>query len=136
MSDIETFAGKLIKDPTNIKFAEQFIDNLRDIDGIFRAQEDDLFNYKREFPHSMTDSYFAGICRIIFGMHNSFGGILVLGVHDKKRTGGHNKKTIDAERLNTRLREISGVSINVRHTDFGYQDEPENDNPLGSGPIN
>ncbi|MEN8935224.1 MAG: hypothetical protein ABF245_09875, partial [Planktotalea arctica] len=68
MSDLEMFACKLIEDPTNISFANQFINKLQGSDGLFRAQEDDLFDYKKEFPHSMSDSYFAGICRIIFGM--------------------------------------------------------------------
>ena len=127
MSDIEFLAQQLIEDPTNTGLAEDFVSSLRDTDGIFRAQEDDLFDYKREFPHSISDDYFAGICRIVFGMHNSFGGILLLGVHDEKRTGGHNKKIVNIERLNTRLRELSGVSINVRHIHVDLSDTTDGD---------
>jgi hypothetical protein len=115
MSDIEENAQKIIGDPTNTELATRFVSSLHDADGIFRAQEDDLFDYKLEYPHSISDGYFAGICRIILGMHNSYGGILVLGVHDEKRTAGHNKKIVNIERLNTRLRELSNAIINVRH---------------------
>ena len=125
MSEIEVLAQQLVEDPTNTDLAKLFVYSLQDTDGIFRAQEDDLFDYKREYPFSMTDSYFAGICRIIFGLYNSFGGVLVLGVHDKKRTGGHNKKIVNVERLNTRLRELSGLSINVRHIHSDNQGDPE-----------
>ncbi|WP_282048424.1 RNA-binding domain-containing protein [Sulfitobacter mediterraneus] len=125
MSNLEVCAQHLVNDPTNYTIAEDFVLELCDSSGLFRAQEDDLFDYKREYPHSMTDGYFAGICRIIFGFHNSFGGILVLGVHDLKRTGGHNKKFVNVERLNTRLRELSGVSINVRHLDLNYLGDNE-----------
>lgn len=126
MSDIEFLAQQLIADPTNYKLAERFVSSLQDSDGIFRAQEDDLFDYKREYPHSISDGYFAGICRIIFGLHNSFGGILVLGVHDEKRTGGHNKKIVNVERLNTRLRELSDISINLRHIHIDIECSAEN----------
>lgn len=122
MSSIESFAQQLIDDPTNRTLAESFVASIRDATGLFHAQEDDLFDYKREYPHSISDSYFAGICRIAFGMHNSFGGILVLGVHDEKRTGGHNKVIVNVERLNTRLRELSDVSINLRHIHLELKD--------------
>jgi hypothetical protein len=122
MSNIESFAQQLIEDPTNKNLAERFVSSIRDAAGLFHAQEDDLFDYKREYPHSISDSYFAGICRIVFGLHNSFGGILVLGVHDEKRTGGHNKVIVNVERLNTRLRELSDVSINLRHIHLDLED--------------
>ena len=127
MSEIEEYAQKIIVDPTNTELAEHFVSSLRGADGLFRAQEDDLFDYKIEYPHSVSDSYFAGICRIIFGMHNSYGGILVLGVHDEKRTGGHNKKIVNIERLNTRLRELSSMVINVRHIHLDIQGASEAD---------
>lgn len=124
MSEIEEYAQEIIIDPTNSELAEHFIASLRGADGLFRAQEDDLFDYKLEYPHSVSDTYFVGICRIILGMHNSYGGILVLGVHDEKRTGGHNKKIVNIERLNTRLRELSGVVINARHINMNIPITP------------
>lgn len=93
--------------------AEQFVSSLLNNEQKFSAQEDTLFDYKRDFPHSMSDSYFSAIVRLIFAFHNFFGGIAVLGVDDKTRSGGHNKTIPNIERLNTRLRELSGVSINV-----------------------
>ncbi|MFD2738960.1 helix-turn-helix domain-containing protein [Sulfitobacter aestuarii] len=124
---IQQLAASLIAAPTDHLKAEKFLNSLQDAKGIFRAQEDDIFDFKREFPHSFTDSYFAAICRLIFGFHNTFGGIVVLGVDDEKRTAGHNKKIVNIERLNTRLRELSGQSINVRHLHLEDEDEERDD---------
>ncbi|MCK8484191.1 NB-ARC domain-containing protein [Aliiroseovarius sp. S2029] len=112
---IEQSAEQLIRKSADFQNAISLVEQLQDENGVFWAQEDSLFDYKRDYPQNLGDEYFAGICRLIFGFYNSFGGIVVVGVDDQCRTSGHNKKTIDIERLNTRLRELSEVSINVRH---------------------
>ncbi len=128
---VQDQALKLIESPNNYLAADHFLSCLQGEDGLFRAQEDDLFDYKREFPHSNTDAYFAAICRLIFAFYNTFGGIVVLGVDDGTRTAGHNKKIVNIERLNTRLRELSGHSINVKHLHVKVEDvDSENTKPI------
>jgi hypothetical protein len=106
----------LLADPASPAKAEAFVRSLlAENSSLFVAQEDTLFDYKRDYPHSLTDDYFAAICRLVFAFHNSFGGVIIIGVHDEKRTGGHNKIIVNIERLNTRLRELSGHSINAKH---------------------
>lgn len=115
-------ANRLLSE-SNQENAEDFVETLKNSDGIFTSQEDTMFDYKLEFPHSMSDPYFIAIVRLILAFHNSFGGVVVVGVNDATRTSGHNKKIVNIERLNTRLRELSGVSINVVHISVGDVDE-------------
>ena len=104
-----------ISNPSDTDAARAFVASIRNQEGIFFAQEDTLFDYKREFPHSISDDYFIAICRLSFAFYNSFGGIIIVGVHDETRRGGYNKTIVNIERLNTRLRELSGHSINIKH---------------------
>lgn len=114
-SSIEEAAERLIAQPLRREFAENFQRLILSDEEIYWAQEDTLFDYKLEFPHSGSDSYFAGFVRISLGFYNSFGGVIVVGVHDEARTGGHNKKIVNIERLNSRIRELTGVSIGIKH---------------------
>ena len=43
--------------------------------------------------------------RLICGLHNVYGGIIIFGVNDKTRKPGKNKVKIDTESFNTFLRE-------------------------------
>ncbi|WP_191254328.1 RNA-binding domain-containing protein [Kordiimonas sediminis] len=81
----------------------QIIDQLTDENGIFVEEECLFFDYKADFPFSRSDDYFGGILRLICALHNTHGGVIVFGVHDTLRTGGHNKVIINIESFNAVL---------------------------------
>lgn len=83
----------------------EFLKNSHNDDGIFSAQESDMFDYKAEYPFSNSDDFFASILRLICALHNTYGGIIVFGVHDTERTAGKNKVIVDDEKINRKLRE-------------------------------
>lgn len=86
------------------------------VDGLsFAAQEDTYFDYKEAFPFSTSDEYFFGIVRLVCAFHNTYGGLLLFGVHDRDRTAGHNKVRVNIERFNTRLREVLVAPVECRH---------------------
>ena len=78
-----------------------FIDTDR---GEIFPQESVTWDYKQEWPFSFSDDYFGGLVRLICAFRNTLGGIIFFGIHDKKRTAGHNRVRIDIERLNNFLR--------------------------------
>src|SRR6185312_5552338 len=57
----------------------------------FVPQEGPVWDFKREWPFSYSDDYFAGIARLICAFANSYGGIIVFGVHDELRTADTTK---------------------------------------------
>lgn len=79
---------------------------LTDEQGKFIVDEGPLHDYKDEYPFSSSDQYFGGILRLICAFHNSYGGVIIFGVHDKTRLAGKNKVVIDSEKINRKLREI------------------------------
>ncbi len=88
------------------KVSEYIEQNILSADGrVFEAQETSIFDYKDQFPFSLSDEYFLGIVKLICALHNTYGGFIVFGVHDKTRTPGHNKVKINIERLNNVLRQ-------------------------------
>jgi hypothetical protein len=87
----------------------------------FEIQENTYWDYKDSFPHSMTDDYFIGVCRLVCGFHNRYGGIIIFGIHDKHRTPGHNKVIVDIERFNTRLREVLSAPIECMHRRYQFR---------------
>jgi dephospho-CoA kinase len=93
-----------------------FLDLIKNKDlATFEIQENTYWDYKDQFPHSLTDDYFWGICRLICGFHNRYGGFIIFGVHDKTRTAGHNRVHVDIERLNARLRTVLNVPVECVH---------------------
>lgn len=87
------------------KDVERVISSLQDSMGRFIVDEGPLHDYKEEFPFSQSDGYFGGILRLICAFHNSYGGVIIFGVHDKLRTAGKNKVLVDSEKVNRKLRE-------------------------------
>ncbi|MBS9720896.1 putative DNA binding domain-containing protein [Tianweitania sp. BSSL-BM11] len=78
---------------------EAFLTNFSYDDHHLIASEGALWDFKQEWPFSLSDPYFAGICRLICAFSNTDGGIIIFGVHDKKRTSGHNKVDINLDRF-------------------------------------
>jgi hypothetical protein len=85
---------------------EEAVTLLTDEGGRFFVDEGPLHDYKDEYPFSSSDQYFGGILRLICAFHNSYGGVIIFGVHDKTRMGGKNRVVVDSEKINRKLREI------------------------------
>ena len=80
---------------------------------LFRLDEGSVWDFKTTWPFSLSDDYFAGIARCICAFSNARGGVLVFGVHDKYRTGGHNKVTINLDRFTQALKQLVGADIPI-----------------------
>ena len=121
MQDAQQWIVDVLKTRTLPEDVSPFLDLIKNRElGIFETQENTYWDYKDQFPHSMTDDYFWGISKLICGFHNRFGGLIIFGVHDEKRTAGHNKVHVDIERLNTRLREVLNIPIECIHRRYRF----------------
>ncbi|MCA0449237.1 MAG: putative DNA binding domain-containing protein [Proteobacteria bacterium] len=84
----------------------------------FPHQEGVFWDYKDQFPYSMSDNYFGGILRLVCALHNSFGGIIIFGVHDKKRDPGHNKVRVNIENFNQAIKQKTGTALQTIHREY------------------
>lgn len=84
----------------------------------FPHQEGTFWDYKDQFPYSMSDGYFGGILRLACAFHNTFGGIIIFGVHDKKRDPGHNKVRVNIENFNQAIRQKTGTAVQTIHREY------------------
>jgi hypothetical protein len=84
----------------------------------FHEQESTHLDYKAQFPFSLSDDYFGGILRLICALYNTYGGIIIFGVHDDTRDPGHNKVKINIERLNNVIRTTLSSPIEIRHGEY------------------
>ena len=111
---IEQYAKDFITNPNSEDCANKFINSLRDASGAFREDENDFFDYKDKFPKN-DKSYEANFFRISLAFYNSYGGIIILGVHDKTRLHANMPGVMpDMEHFNKRLRELTGSKIAVK----------------------
>ncbi|MQY50086.1 AAA family ATPase [Rhizobiales bacterium RZME27] len=90
-------------------------------DGLFDDSEGSQWDFKENWPFSLSDDYFGGIARLVCAFANSHGGIIVFGVHDKKRTGGHNKVKWNIDRFNAAINQLIGTLPQM--TMKSYQNE-------------
>lgn len=70
------------------------------------SQEGAIWDFKRDWPFSYSDDYFAAIARLISAFANTHGGIIIFGVHDELRTPGHNKVSPNLDRLHQSLQQL------------------------------
>src|SRR5215472_11995637 len=96
----------------------------------FVYQESTHWDYKAEFPFSLSDNYFAGILRLVCAFHNCYGGIIIFGVHDKTRTPGHNKVPVNIERLNNVIRETLSSSVELIYREYFLDSPNKNDKKI------
>jgi predicted HTH transcriptional regulator len=92
--------------------------------GQYVSQEGTQWDFKREWPFSHSDDYFGAIVRLICAFSNSFGGLIIFGVHDEKRTAGHNKVTPNLDRFLQALNNLltDEPTITLRRYDQGTPD--------------
>jgi Putative DNA-binding domain len=81
--------------------------------GLFRLDEGPVWDFKATWPFSLSDDYFGAVARAVCAFSNSRGGVLVFGVHDKLRTGGHNKVTINFDRFTQAIKQLVGATIQL-----------------------
>ncbi len=85
-----------------------------------------MWDYKKEFPFSFSDNYCGGILRLICAFYNTYGGIIIFGVHDEKRTFGHNKVKINIEKFNNFIREKLSYPIECQHKTYSIKQLDKN----------
>jgi len=103
---------------------EDFFDTLAPDGQRFTEEEGHFWDFKDAWPHSYSDGFWGGIARAICGFSNASGGFLIFGVHDKKRTGGHNKVIINTDRLKSAFKQLTGYdflcqTMNYEHPVIG-----------------
>lgn len=79
----------------------------------FNDEEGHLWDFKDAWPYSLSDDYFGCIARLICAFANSSGGVIIFGVHDVRRTGGHNSVRINLDRFNVALSQLLGELPNL-----------------------
>ncbi len=72
----------------------------------FISQEGQNWDFKDQWPFSYSDSYFAGIARLVCAFANTTGGIIIFGVDDKTRKAGKNKVLVNVDRLLQSLKQL------------------------------
>ena len=96
---------------------EEFIDLFSDGETSFIQQEDVNWDFKDQWPFSYSDEYFLGIARLASTFANTSGGFIIFGVQDEKRTGGHNKVKVNADKFRQTVMAYMGRCpyFEVRH---------------------
>ncbi|WP_165410349.1 RNA-binding domain-containing protein [Rhizobium ruizarguesonis] len=109
----------------NLPETDELYSSLTKEDGLFDDAEGVQWDFKEAWPFSQSDDYFGGIARLVCAFANANGGIIVFGVHDKKRSGGHNKVQLNVDRFNSALKQLLG-SLPVMTLKSYFDDEMGN----------
>lgn len=94
--------------PESAEFFEEFTDGK-----LFIPNEGLLWDFKDRWPFSYSDGYFGGIARLICAFSNTLGGIIIFGVDDRKRNGGHNKVIVNFDKLALSFEQLTGERPNL-----------------------
>lgn len=93
----------------------QFFDAFIQSDGTFLNQETELYDFKREWPFSYSDSYFLGLAKLISAFANSSGGLVIFGVDDETRQAISTKVSVNVDRLEQALSNILSEKPRISH---------------------
>jgi predicted HTH transcriptional regulator len=117
LSDIQAVVESGVLPPEK----EKAVGALLEGDNNFVSVEGQYWDFKREWPFSYSDDYFAGIARLICGFANAAGGLIIFGVHDDLRTAGHNKVAPNVDRMQQALNQLltDEIAISLRRYDIG-----------------
>lgn len=91
--------------------AGSFYETLTEENGRFTEIEGLTWDFKHEWPFSLSDDYFAGISRLVCAFANAAGGLIVFGVDDAKRTGGHNKVRPNIDKFLQAFSQLTGSQL-------------------------
>lgn len=80
-------------------------------DGKFVAQETFIVDFKDDVPNSLVTGFGASIVRLALAFYNSYGGIVVFGVHDADFSPVGLNRQIDVEAFNDVLTDLTGERI-------------------------
>lgn len=120
-------ATRIVEAIKGTKLPDKVDDLIKDMydqaSNTFVVQESTYWDYKDEFPFSHSGDYFGGILRLICAFNNTYGGIVIFGVHDQTRTPGHNKVKINIERVNNSIRQLLSSPIEVLHREYDLRSD-------------
>lgn len=77
----------------------------------FILQETYVADFKLTLPSKFSDEYGVGIVRLALAMYNSYGGIIIFGVHDNDQTVVGVKHPFPIEAFNRILSDVTGRPI-------------------------
>lgn len=120
---VAAIKGLSLGDNHNLVLSGLYSEDLKS----FPIQESLHWDYKDRFPDKLNDDYFGGILRLICAFNNTYGGIIIFGVHDKQRTPGHNKQKVDIERLNAVVAEKLNNKIECIHRNYRLDSGSDSD---------
>lgn len=90
--------------------AEEFHSTFVTDEGKFTDAEGLLWDFKETWPFSYSDGYWGGLARLVCAFANTLGGVVIFGVHDKKRSGGHNPVHINVDRFAQAMTQLTGAT--------------------------
>src|SRR5690606_15888823 len=92
-------------------FADLFDRIWSDEEARFHSQEGYILDYKETIPANFSDPYGAGFIRLALGFHNSFGGVIVVGVKDRSLTVEGVPGPFDVESFNRALTDFAAINV-------------------------
>ncbi|PCK77484.1 hypothetical protein [Rhizobium sophoriradicis] len=92
-------------------FSDLFASIWRDDEARFHSQESYVLDYKETIPSNFTEPYGAGFIRLALGFHNSFGGVIVVGVKDRSLTVEGVAIPFDVESFNRALTDFAAINV-------------------------
>lgn len=103
--------GEVIESGTLPVDASEILPFLTEADGSFISSEGPIWDFKESWPHSYSDGYFHGLCRLVCAFANTSGGLIVFGVSDKERQGDRNRVLPNLDRFLQSFKQLTGESF-------------------------
>ena len=112
-------AGKLPRD------ANELLDFFVNPDGSFITQEGVNWDFKKNWPSSHSDSYFAGLARLVCAFANTDGGLIVFGVQDENRRPvlSQSSELPNLDKFEKALEQLIGIKLPIDHRRYAVDQD-------------
>lgn len=92
-------------------FNDLFADSWDSQNGRFNIQESQVLDFKESIPTEFSSPYGLGIVRLALAFHNTFGGLIVFGVHDHLFDLIDEKGPFDIEKFNRLISDVTTAHV-------------------------
>lgn len=121
MSELQLFFDRLKKTLTDDRVplsSDEFFDGFLIDEATFVKHEGELWDYKEEWPSSLSDNYFYSLSKLVASFANNLGGLIIFNIRDYDKKYCQSEKKPNPDRFITACKNLMHNPPNITYIEY------------------